>query len=385
MELSQVQVPQDDVGGFFSKFLSEPTGQPQPTQNQQDPQGTPASPTPEGSTPAADPKATDGGEKTVEEVITGSAKPDEKPKFFSDPKELADKLIEEKILYPYEDGTKPETTEQILDSIKQSSLYNAETRAQELYDNRISTLSPALQTILQYGDNGVTSASQLTEFVGKVSHFEKVASLDPTKAEDQEQIVFMQLVNSGMDEAGARVEIADLKERSKLATAAEKYLPVLKNAYQNQITSMYEQKQREVEETDQWLNNNAKYVGHFLENEEKFVSFKIPKKDKATVFSLGAQPVGFDPEGNPVFGWQQYIQNLQEGTEDQFKEYMKIMSFLANSKGYEESVGKVKTNNSKIDSFKKINTGGKSNSAESNEERTPTIRKPSNNAWAVNG
>jgi len=385
MEVNQIQT--GDVDSFFKQFTQDiPTNS-----TQQAPQGAAAfGEIINDANPNPDPNPSPEGEKTegseeVDKLLEGQKKEEEKPSFFQTPIELAEKLLAENILYPYEDGTKPQTTEEVIEALKQSSLYNAQQEANKIVEEKFGKYSPALQAVIEYGDNGITSATELQKFIGQVSQFEQIASLDPKNEKHQEQIVYMQLINNGFDDQGARDEIADLKERKRLSGTAEKYHPLLANAYKAQVEKSQFEKRRQIEEEHKYVETNHGNVSYFLEHEDEFVPFKVPKKDKYTAYELAARPVDYTPEGEAVYGWQRYLESLQFGDEKSFKEYMKIMTFIANSKSYDEGVKKVATNATKTQQFKNINTGGKSNEFTKQEPDAPVIRKPSTSAWNTKG
>ena len=390
MDVNTIQAnsPEDFLNSFFNSSQST-------NSQQQEPQGT-AAPIATQKAPEADDaqkKAEDEvaallGEKKDEDkdgtTDTQTSAPKTKDEFFKSPVEFADKLLEEKLIYSYEDGSKPQTTTELLDALKQSSLYNAQQDLQRLWQEKVEKYSPAMQTIIQYADNGITTAEELTQFVNQVSHYEKVAALDPKKDSDQEHIVYMQMINNGFDDKGARDEIADLKTRGQLGARAEKYHPLLMNAYKGQVEKTYMEKQHQIEQEQQYVENNRTNVSWFLENEEQYLPFRVSRKDKANTFELAARPVDYTPDGEAVYGWQRYIESLQHGGDERsFKEYMRIMTFIANSRSYEDNLRKSGGNAKQTEQFKKISTGGKSNELTRNEPDTPVIRKPNNGVWST--
>ena len=241
--------------------------------------------------------------------------------------------------------------------------------------------------MLSYVEQGVSDGRDFAKLLGQVAARNEIADLDPKKEADQEQIVLIQLRNTGLSEKDAREEIADLKTANKLADRASKFFPALKQAYDNQVKQTLLEKEQEAQEREQYIDNNSLNVKYFLEEDSTFLPFKITDvKHKSAIFELAAKPVALDADGEVVYAWQDYLQSLQRGTEAQYKKYMKVMAFLANPDEYDKNVIKKGADNEKKNIHKKLDIGqNRNNSLGSREtnDAAPVIPRSKPGPWGL--
>lgn len=263
---------------------------------------------------------------------------------------------EQEIVREYEDGSFPQTKEELADAIKQSSLIIAQQKAQEFIQNEIESLPTPIQQIIDYGKSGVTTATELKQFINAVSNFEQVNQLDPTNEQHQEAIIKMQLLNTGLDEASANEQIEIYKETNKLGIIAEKLVVPLKETYRKE----YQQQMLEKQEKENFLaaqiDSNSTNIQYYLDTDTSYLPFKHDdNKIKAGVYDLGAKVVEWDDRGNPVFGWQKKMESLQYSSNpDDYKEFVKILTFMNNSGFYEKKLGKTVSNATVEKEFKQV-------------------------------
>lgn len=321
--------------------------------------------------------------KKEEEKVEEKAKED-----ISDISKFSEFLVEKDVLVKYEDGTLPQTRDEFVDALTQTVNTRASKVVDDLWREKVESLSPQLQAIHQYAELGVTSAKDLAEFTQKIAQYEVIAELDPKNPEHQEQIVLTQLMNSGLSEKTARNTLEKAKTNGDLESLAAEYHPSLKKVYAERAEADRLDKVRRSEDVQRFVQDNATNATYFLEKVEDLLPFKISDKNyKTAIFDLAAQPVATDAEGDPVYGWEHYIKSLQFGTEAEYRKYMKIMAYAANIDAFEKGISKNVTNKAVATEFKKIaSTEGKANNSVSQERQTssPQLRNTApSKPWSV--
>jgi len=292
-------------------------------------------------------------------------------------------LLENDLVSPLEDNYIPETKEEFLDALSQSFDHKTSKKVDELWEQKMSSLPESLLRIYQYSEKGITTAEQLLNFTQTVSQTEQIASLDINKEEDQEKIVLLQFLNSGTPKEFAESFIEDLKDKDKLFDQAKQVYPALRQSYMEQVQAMELEKQQEWEGVKNWMDMNASNVNYFLdEKNQDYIPFKISSnRDKNEIVALAAQPIAVRENGDITYAWEEKIKNLQNGDEASYKQFMKIMTFLANPSKYEDYVSKSSLNLDKERKFKKIVTTSTTVTPTSTTIRTSTpINK---NKWTV--
>lgn len=301
---------------------------------------------------------------------------------------FSEKLLEKDLLTYYEDGSLPQSEEEFIDALAQTTDLKISSTIEQAWQEKINNLSPSLQLIHQYAEMGIQSAEELAPFINTVQQAEAINNLDVQNVNDQEQIVLIQLLNTGMDEQSALEEIADLKERDKLASRAEQYFPTIQRAYEDNIRQSLLQREQEEEQYEQYINTNATNVSYFLDKEIDYLPFKLDNRDralKAQVFELAGQPIDRTKDGEPVFGWQKYIESLQYGDENAYKEFMNIMVFMADKNKYHKNINKVTSNTVNTNTFKKIQAASnKATNTISQEQSNGNVFSTSGkDAWSI--
>jgi hypothetical protein len=328
-------------------------------------------------------------EADVEKFLKIEKEEVEDTSLIKDPIKFSEILKEKALLEPYEDGTYPQTEEELINALEQSIPYKVQTSLDAAWKEKVENLPPSLAKIHEYAEMGVTTAQQLAEFTSAVANTEIVSNYDPAKPEDQEQIVLLQLMNTGISEATAREEVADLKERNRLESRAKEYFPGLKKAYQDEVARQTRDKAEAEENVTRYVTTNAANAQYFLEKDTDYLPFKFATGDKnykQSILQLAAQTEDRNEDGTPVFAWQRYIESLQFGDENSYKKYMKLMAYAANMEKYEEGLSKKAANSSTNKDFKKIKTTQGTQSAVNTTEPATavgSIRPSSTAPWGT--
>lgn len=268
--------------------------------------------------------------------------------------DFASKLAEQSLIYTFEDGSLPKTQEELVLALKQSNEYNVSLNADKVLTERYESLPEPLKLIFDYAQKGVNNISELRTYINEVSELEGIQTLDVTNEADFEKIVEKHLSNTGLSPEAIRLEIEDLKDSDKLKSAAERYFPAIEFKQKQIIAALNNEKRIEEENRKSYISNNAQNVRYMLENSEEILQLNVDTQVKAAVFELAANPIGIDPQGEAVYGWQQYINSLQNGTEQEYKEFIEVMTFLADKNKYNKSKGQVVSNKLNSETFKKI-------------------------------
>ena len=346
MQIENLQV--DSVNDFFQSIesgtpLPEQQKQPDNITNLQEPLTAPVL---EGG---QNPQDFLDGIKKEEEVV-------EEEKTKDDFNSYVSFFQEQQILGKYEDGSLPQTKEELVNAVKQSSLLIAQQQAQQFIQDEIASLPASIQQIIDYGKGGVTTATELKQFINSVSNYEQINQLDPTNEQHQEAIIRMQLINSGLDEATANEQIDIYKETNKLAQVAEKLVVPLKETYRKEYQQQMLDKQEKENFLSSQIESNSVNIQYYLDQDTSYLPFKLDdNKTKAGVYELGAKVMEWDDKGNPIFGWQKKLESLQYSSNpDEYKEFVKILTFINNSSFYEKKLGKVASNAATEKEYKQV-------------------------------
>ena len=159
-----------------------------------------------------------------------------------------------------------------------------------------------------------------------------------------------------MDEATANEQIDIYKETNKLAQVAEKLVVPLKETYRKEYQQQMLDKQEKENFLSSQIESNSVNIQYYLDQDTSYLPFKLDdNKTKAGVYELGAKVMEWDDKGNPIFGWQKKLESLQYSSNpDEYKEFVKILTFINNSSFYEKKLGKVASNAATEKEYKQV-------------------------------
>lgn len=323
----------------------------------------------------AEQKSQDAVEEPEEEPKSGEpAKP--KPgrpiveKLDDSTKTLLTGLINDKKLFGFSDG-KLDTKKDVEDLLEANLSHRIEAQQKEIYDSVFKSMTPAMQMVAQYA-NQVDSPSDLLPLLQTTSNIERFSKLDETNPIHQEAIVREKMRLAGDTEDIIEQEIADLKDRAKLADKAKTYKPAVQQFYEREAQRLLLVKQQEEQQYMQLVQQNDQNIRKLLDG-GILDGVKLKQAHKATAYELLAVP---REEYGGGLGIYHVIDTLfQEG---KFDRLAKIALLAGDEKAFEELI----SNRAKFDqadrTIRVLNTGQQSAgpTVTADDEPTPGVPTP---------
>lgn len=155
------------------------------------------------------------------------------------------KLFKENILRPFEseDGSYeiPKSEEELIQLIEANKeSWQDEVRQQQL-DSLLQNTTPAYQFVAKHA-NQFKNVNDLVPLIQSVNEQDAIATLDPTKEEDQETIVRVGLKLQGLDDESINNEVNYLNSENKIEDRAKILKPIVEK-YQERVTESILQEQ----------------------------------------------------------------------------------------------------------------------------------------------
>lgn len=324
-------------------------------------------------------------EKKEEEVDeNGKPKAKAKPgrpaveKLDASTQSLISGLIKDKKLFGFSDG-KIETRKDIEDLLDANLNHRIESQQKEIYEGVFKAMTPAMQLVAQYASQ-VNSPSELLPLLQNTSSAERFAKLDEANPVHQEMIVRERMRLNGDPDDIIEQEVADLKDRAKLAEKAKAYKPVVQGFYEKQAQKLIQQQQAEEQQYFQVVQQNDQNIRKLLDA-DNLDGIKLKNNHKGVVYELLAIPR--EEYGGGV-GIYSVIDNLfQKG---QFDKLAKIALLAGDEKAFEEVYG-TKLRMANADStLRKLNIAGGSSGSivaddDETEIKTPVVQRPSRSGF----
>lgn len=281
---------------------------------------------------------------------------------------LVSELINDKKLFGFADG-KIETKKDLQDLLDANFNHRIESQQKEIYDGVFKSMTPAFQMVAQYATQ-VDSPAELLPLLQSTSSAERFAKLDEANPIHQELIVRERMRLNGDTDEIIDQEIADLKDRAKLAEKAKVYKPVVQGFYEKQTQQLLATKQREEQEYFQTVQANDQHIRKVLDS-DSLDGIKLKNPHKGIVYELLAIPR--EEYGGGV-GIYSVIDTLfQKG---QFDKLAKIALLVGDEKAFEEVYGTKLRMANADNTIRKLNTAGQSaplTPEEDQDELTPPV------------
>lgn len=242
---------------------------------------------------------------------------------------VANELIEEGLLFGFEDGA-PKTIEEVKELIKLNLSQKEKLTEDKVWENKVAQYSPQIKAILDYAEKGGTDASPL---LAAISEIERTGDFDIEKEKDQEDIIKEYLKVSGWDESDIKEEIETAKDLGKLKAKAEKFYPKLNQMNQERI-QMIMQEQEEAKA--QAENTRKQYLGNLKTNldKPKVGEIKLEKSDRAALWDALTNIKYTSWNGQPTNGFFKKLEELQTAKDGNYEHFLEIVHLATNREAF---------------------------------------------------
>ena len=269
--------------------------------------------------------------------------------------EMTKKLIEKKLIIPFEDDKKledytPEDYQELYEA-------NDAEKARKLQEEIPGQFFKALPNKLQYAAKYVADGGQdLEKLFSVLANVERTAKLDPTTEQGSEAIVreYLQATNFGEDD-DIQEEIDGWKDRGELEAKANKFKPKLDAMQEQQVAY----KLQEQEELNKQRHDNAqvymKNVFTVLEPGE-LNGIKLDKKIQSLIYSGLTQPNYTSQSGKQTNLLGHLLEEYQWGKETRHDLVAEALWLLADPEGYKNKLREGGKKDAVLDTVRKLKT-----------------------------
>lgn len=297
--------------------------------------------------------------------------------------QIVNQLISEDVLSGYQDAKGNSIDIKTIDEAKQLIKDNlsesGKGREEEWKKDYKESLSPQVQAILHYAEQGAQSATQIAQLMGAIQQVEEAVEIDMATKVGHEQVVRQTLKSKGFKDSYVDKQVNILKDLGddKLKEEAEELYPELVEAKQKQVKQIIaeqEVRRREAEEASKiYVNTIKETLG-----KDVLGGIKITREDKAKLYEAVTQPKYTSLNGSPTNLFVKTLEELQFGKNANYEHFMNIVQYAIDPKGF---VDKLKTsvgNDIADDTFRKLKTaksGGANTNTADEVNRGSTPRK----------
>lgn len=296
--------------------------------------------------------------------------------------ELANKLIEKKLLVPFDDGKdiKDYTLQDFEELFEANAAEKERVLRDQLPGEFYSSLPPEFQYAAKYLADGGQDLKGLLRTLAAV---EEVKSLDPGKDGDQRSIVrsYLQATNFGTSDE-IEEEINAWDDRGELEAKANKFKPKLDALSQQQV-------QYQLQQQEHLRAQQTKQAELYLESVYKTLEpgelngIKLDKKTQNLLFTGLVHPNYQSASGKPTNLLGHLLEKYQYIEPDHGK-LARALWLLADEEGYNAKIREVSKKEVVADTQRKLKTESQSKIAshvenEEVETKKPGLPRPSQN------
>lgn len=285
--------------------------------------------------------------------------------------QLDNLLFKTEKLRPFntEDGSdyiRPKTWEDLSEviqaNIEDVRTETKNTEKQVLLNELFQESSPAVQFILQNA-NTFRTAEDMLPLIQSVQQQDDFASLDPKNPDHTEFIVENALRLQGLDEESIAEEIADLKERDRLQSRAEKLKPLLDNYSAQKTEQILAQEQQKTQQDQLFWNSYYQQMNEDLLSAKDIDGMKIKPEHRQIIANalIPNQQLG----GLPIYA---IIDKLVG--ERNVKLLSKAVLLLADEQLYDSYYGSKKSNEAAQGLQRQLRGSIKSSSSDNNSDQS---------------
>ena len=287
--------------------------------------------------------------------------------------QLDNLLFKTEKLRPFntEDGSdyvRPKTWEEFSEVI-QANIEDVRTEVkntekQVLLNELFQESSPAVQFILKNA-NSFRTAEDMLPLIQSVQQQDDFASLDVSNPEHVEFIVENALKLQGLDEESIAEEIADLKDRGRLQSRAEKLKPLLDNYSAQQTEQILAQQEAKAQQDQVFWNSYYQQMNQDLLSANDIDGMKIKPQHRQIIANalIPNQQLG----GLPIYA---IIDKLVG--ERNVKLLSKAVLLLADEQLYDSYYGSKRSDDAAKGLQKQLRSSVRSSSSDNGSDATPS-------------
>lgn len=290
-------------------------------------------------------------------------------------------LIEEELLFPFEDGV-PKTIEEAKELIRLNLSQKEKGSEDKFWENKVSKYSPQIQAIIEYAEKGGTDVAPL---LSAISEIERSGDFDIEKEKDQEDVIKEYLKINGWDDADIKEEIETAKDLGKLKTKAEKFLPKLNQMNEQRIQVIMEEQEQSKARAEETRKEYLKNLKVNLDK-PKVGEVKLERNDRASLWDALTNIKYTSWNGQPTNGFFKKLEELQTAKDGNYEHFLEIVHLATNREAFIEKIREEIGTKQAAESARKlkIEQTRKATSESSIDEETPaknTIRRTFKNPW----
>ena len=280
-------------------------------------------------------------------------------------------LFKKNVLNPFlsEDG-ESYIVPKNMDELAEVITANIEDRIAEVKNTEKQTLlnevfqesSPALQFILSNANN-FRSPEDLLPLINSVQQQDNFADLDPANEDHQVYIIQNALILQGLDGESIKEEIADLKERGKLQSRAEKLKPALEKYSADQTEAILAEQEKKNQEDQKFWGSYFSQMNQDLIEAKDLDGMKLKAEHKNVIANMIVpnQKLG----GLPLYS----VIDEMVGKGD-IRKLSKVALLLADEKAFDNYYGTRKANDVAQGAQRLLRQSIKSSSSENAQDET---------------
>jgi len=301
--------------------------------------------------------------------VVPEKKPGRKP---ADLVASVNQMIEEGLLLAAEDDSGQAIEIKTIDEAKKlikSNLEHRNSEDQEVWkDEYKKSLSPQIQAILHYAEQGAQSATEIMGLLGAIKEVEDAAEIDIKTPSGAERAIRETYKSKGFKDAYIDKQINILKDlgMNKLQEEAADLYPELlasKKALVERNIAEQEQRRLDAEEA------SKVYVSTIRKTLEKenVGGIKLTREEKARLYEAITLPKYKSLNGTNTNLFVKTLEDMQFGKDANYDHYMNVVHFAVDPKGFIEKLKTSVTNAVTDETFRQLKTA-KSTSANADND-----------------
>lgn len=275
---------------------------------------------------------------------------------------LVNQLVEEEVLFGYEDGeikTVDEAKALIVENLK----HREANAGEDAWKKKIEAYSPQVQAIIHYAEQGGKDISSL---MSAIAQAEDTSDLTLDTDAGQEEIVRQNLKIKGFDDEEIKDQIEILKDTNKLKARAEKYLPELTKMQEKRVEMMLQEQEDRRRQAEEASRVYLQTIQETLDKEE-VGDVKLSRAEKAQIFEALAVAKHRSLNGVQVNGFIKSLEDMQFGKNADYGHFANIVLYATQKEKFIEKLTEKIKAELTSDTIKKLKTA-KATSANAQEE-----------------
>ncbi len=208
---------------------------------------------------------------------------------------------------------------------------------ESIWEDKVKSYSPQIQTILKYAEQGAQSATELLDLMQNIKEVEDANEMDIKTKEGQISVIREAYKAKGFKDAYIDKNIKRLEDLDALEEEAQDLSQELIQLRANQVRQRLSEQSKRQEEAAEAAKSYFKTIQDTL-SKDQVNGIKLAREDKAKIYKALIDDRYTSLSGSKTNEFVKTLEDLQFGKDANYEHFLSVVQYTVDPKGFIEKL-----------------------------------------------